>query len=88
MAVGPLECEQPGAPALGRDLRSLDGDDVRRLMRQVPHDLPADRGIGVEQPVDDHHALTARYMPPPIAVVPSDMTAEIRPNTLLSGSSR
>ena len=54
-AVGRLEREQPGAPALGRDPRPLGGDDVRRLVGQVAHDLPADRGIGVEQPVDDGH---------------------------------
>ena len=88
LAVRLLEREQPGAPALGRDPCPLGGDDVRRLVGQVAHHLPADRGIGVEQPVDDHHALTSRYAPPPIPVVPSDMTAEIMPKTLLSGSSR
>ena len=55
-AVRRLEREQPGAPALGRDPRPLGGDDVGRLVRQVAHDLPADRRIGVEQPVDDGHA--------------------------------
>ena len=88
LAVGRLEREQPGAPALGRDPRPLGGDDVRRLVGQVAHHLPADRGIGVEQPSDDRHAVRYRYAPPPIPVVPSDMTAEIMPNTLLSGSSR
>ncbi len=35
-----------------------------------------------------HHGGPSPYAPPPIPVVPSDMTAEIMPNTLLSGSSR
>ena len=56
LAVRRLEREQPRAPALGRDLRPLRGDRVRRLVREVPHHLPADRGIGIEQPVDDVHA--------------------------------
>ena len=88
LAAGRLEREQPGAPALGRDPRPLGGDDVRRLAGQVAHDLPADRGIGVEQPRDDRHRVIPSYAPPPIPVVPSDMTAEIMPKTLLSGSSR
>src|SRR5439155_8479328 len=52
--------EQPGAPAIGRDPGSLGGDDVRRLVRQIAHGLPADRGIGVEQPIDDCHIPTSR----------------------------
>ena len=48
-----LERQQPGAPALGGDARPLGGDDRRRLVREVLHHLPADRGIRVEQPIDD-----------------------------------
>ena len=54
-AIGRLEGEQRCAPSLGRDPRSLDSDDIRRLPRQVAHDLPADRGVGIEQPIDDGH---------------------------------
>src|SRR4029077_17926617 len=36
-------------------------DDVTGLVDEVAHDLPADRGIGIEQPVDDDHvAATGR----------------------------
>ena len=39
------------------DLRALGRDLVGRRIGQVAHHLPADGGIGVEQPVDDVHAL-------------------------------
>jgi hypothetical protein len=58
-AVWRLEREQPGASALGRDPRPLGGDDVRRLVGQVAHHLPADRGLGVEEPIDDVHGHAA-----------------------------
>ena len=61
-AVRRLEREQPGAPALGRDPCPFGGDDVRRLVRQVAHHLPADRGVGVEQPVDDGHGAPSRAL--------------------------
>ena len=54
--VGGLEREHLGAPALGGDPCAFGGNDIGRLVGQVAHDLPADRGIGVEQPVDDGHA--------------------------------
>ena len=52
-----LEGEQPGAHALGGDPRALGRDDLRGRVRQVSHHLPADRGVGVQQPVDDGHAV-------------------------------
>ena len=56
-AVRRLEGEESRAPALRRDARPLGRDDLGRLVRQVAHHLPADRGIGVEQPVDDGHGF-------------------------------
>ena len=55
-AVVALQREQPRAPPLGRDLRPLRRDDALGFVREVPHDRPADRGVGVQQPVDDVHA--------------------------------
>ena len=55
LAVRPLQREQLGAPAFGGDPGPLGSDDVRRLVRQVAHHLPADRWIGVEQPIEDGH---------------------------------
>ena len=54
--VGGLEREHLGSPALGRDPCAFGGDDIGRLVGQVAHDLPADRGIAVEQPAQDGHA--------------------------------
>ena len=59
--AGPPTARQaPGAraaarPSPGSRPEPLRGDDLRRLVGQVAHDLPADRGIGIEQPVDDVH---------------------------------
>ena len=63
--VGRLECEQPRARALGRDLRTLRRDLVRGRVGEVAQDLPADRRIGVEQPADDRaigHAIATRLV--------------------------
>ena len=62
-AVRRLEGQQPRAPAVRGDARPLGCDDVRRLVGQVAHDLPADRGISVEQPVDDGHRRRLRSPP-------------------------
>jgi hypothetical protein len=53
-----LEREQKYAPsartpALRGDARPLGRDDLRRCLSEVARDLPADRRIGVEEPVDD-----------------------------------
>ena len=53
--VGPLEGEQPRTRALGGDPRALGRDLVRGRIGQVPHHLPADRRVRIEQPVDDGH---------------------------------
>ena len=54
-AVGRLEGEQPRASALGGDPRALGRDLLGGRISQVPHHLPADRRVRVEQPVDDGH---------------------------------
>ena len=56
-AIRRLEREQLGAPALGRDLGALGGDDLGGLVGQVAHHLPADRGVRIEQPVHDRHGV-------------------------------
>ena len=56
LAIRRLERQQPRAPALRRDPRPLCGDDVRLLMRQITHHLPADRGIGRYRPSRSHPA--------------------------------
>ena len=50
-----LEREQPSAPTLRGDAGALGCDDVRRLVGEVAHHLPPDRGIRVEQPLRDIH---------------------------------
>ena len=63
---GALEREQPGAPAFVGHPGTLGRDLVGRRVGQVAHDLPADGGIGVEQPVDHSHGVNgaARNMTP------------------------
>ena len=55
LAVGSLQGEQACTPAVGRDLGPLGRDGLRGRVLEVAHDLPADRWIGVEQPIDDGH---------------------------------
>ena len=49
--VGPLQGEQPRAHALGGDPRALGRDLIRGRTDQVSQHLPADRRVGVEQPL-------------------------------------
>src|SRR2546430_4784206 len=53
MAVGVLLIEQPRAPSLRRDTRPLSRDDLRGRVGEVAHGLPADRRVGIEEPLDD-----------------------------------
>ena len=53
LAVRVLQGEQSGAEALGRDAGAGRLPDVVRRAEQVPLDLPAQRGVGVEQPVGE-----------------------------------
>ena len=52
LAVGALLVEQTRAPSLRRDARPFARHDLRRRVGEVAHDLPADGGIRVEEPVD------------------------------------
>jgi hypothetical protein len=51
--VGVLEGEQPRARALGGNPCALRRDLLRGRIGQVPHHLPADRQVRVEQPPYD-----------------------------------
>ena len=53
LTVRVLECEQPCSPALAGDLRPLRGDGLGRFASEIPHHLPPDRRVGIEQPL--HH---------------------------------
>ena len=55
MAIGSLKIQQASPPTLHGHARSLARDVRVRLADQIAHDLPADRGIRVEQPLDDTH---------------------------------
>ena len=61
VAIRPLESKQLRAPSLHGHLRALGGDDIVGRIGQVAQHLPADRRIGVQQPVDDVHAHMMRY---------------------------
>jgi hypothetical protein len=50
-----LEGKQPRPPALRRDPRALGGDPAGRHVEQIAHDLPADRRIGVQEPINGGH---------------------------------
>jgi hypothetical protein len=54
-AIDRLQREQPRTSALARDPRALDCDIFRGRVGQIPHHLPADRRVRIEQPVDDGH---------------------------------
>src|SRR5205809_5144519 len=69
-AIGVLQAEQPCAPAPGGDPCTLGRDLIRRRTCQVPHHLPADRRVRVEQPVNDAHRSPSRSgMHPPIGTM-------------------
>jgi hypothetical protein len=56
-AVGVLCGQEPSPPALAGDARALGVHLFGRGIGEVPKHLPADRRIGIEQPVDDIHAF-------------------------------
>ena len=62
LAVLVPQRQQPGAPALGRHPRPLRRHDLGRRVRKIPQHLPADRRVGVEQPVQDGHTLRLRSL--------------------------
>ena len=47
-----LQGQKLGSPALGRNARPLGCYRVGRFIGEVPHDLPADGRIGIEEPFD------------------------------------
>ena len=51
VAVRPLLAKKLRAPSLGGNARPLGGHHFSRLMHDVPHDLPPDRRVGIEQPL-------------------------------------
>lgn len=55
-ARGRLAGEESGSPALGGNARALGCDDVGGCVGKVAHDLPADRGIGIEEPPEERGA--------------------------------
>ncbi|HSL43901.1 MAG TPA: hypothetical protein VK897_10760 [Anaerolineales bacterium] len=62
VTIGFLAGEQPGAPALSRNLRPLDRHRLIGRIGQVSHDLPADRRVRIKQPVCDR-SLWLRDLP-------------------------
>ena len=54
-AVGLLQCENPRAEPFVRDAGALRGKGCGRGADEVAHRLPADGGIGIEEPVDGAH---------------------------------
>ena len=50
--VGIRRGQQPCTPTLVLDLRSLGGELGGGCVEQIAHDLPADRRVAVQQPVD------------------------------------
>ena len=55
--VGVLGRQERGAPAFGGHLGAFRRHLFGCGIEQVAHDLPADRGVGVEQPVNDRHTV-------------------------------
>src|SRR5215472_16378525 len=51
-----LASEKVGSPTFGCDPRSLSCKGAGGFVREVPHDLPADRGIGIEEPFEQSGA--------------------------------
>ena len=55
-AVVTLQREESRAPSLGGYLRPFRLDDLRRRVAQIAQGLPADRWVGLEQPIQRRHA--------------------------------
>src|SRR3954447_694539 len=63
LTVGVAQPEQPRAPALGLDPRSLGAHLVVGGVGEVTKHLPPDRRVSLHQPVDDVHAGKVRRIP-------------------------
>src|SRR5262249_58561797 len=57
LAILALDSEQPCAPALAGDAGTFGRDVLRRRISKVTHHLPADRRVGVQQPLDYIHSV-------------------------------
>lgn len=57
LAVFPLQGQQPGTPPVGRHPPPLCRHDLSRRACKITQRLPSYRGIRIEQPVQDGHAL-------------------------------
>src|SRR5262249_41661956 len=51
-AIPGLQGEKLSAPAFARDARPFGCNRIRGGTRAVTHDLPADGGVGIEQPLE------------------------------------
>ena len=61
LAVGIAQGEQASSPALGLDPGALGRDLVGGRVDEVAQHLPPDRGVTVEEPVDDVHGCDRRF---------------------------
>ena len=52
VAGGRLESEKLGSPAFGRDASALSRDCRGFLIGEVPHGLPADARVRIEEPLE------------------------------------
>lgn len=57
LAVGSLQAEQPGSPALCLYPGALGGDYLIGRMEKVTQDLPSNGGIRIEEPVECRHRM-------------------------------
>ena len=64
LAVGIAQGEQASSPALGLDTGALGGDLFGGRIDEVAQHLPPDRGITVEEPVEDVHGGDRRVSAP------------------------
>ena len=64
LAVGALVCEELGRPARLGGAPALGLPDLDRLVEQVAHDLPANRRVTLEKPLDDRVGARRRRFSP------------------------
>ena len=60
LAVFALQGQQPGTPPFGRHSGALRRDDLCRRVDKIAQYLPADGGVGVEQPIHHSHRPSLR----------------------------
>jgi hypothetical protein len=57
LAVFPLQCKQSGPPTLRRGAVALPCNVLAGRTDEIAQDLPANRGIGIEEPLHYRHAV-------------------------------